>query len=74
MGPYHIICQTQGGLYILEEMDACILRHHIVGFRLIPYVLRQDIDAWANGAGSESATDSLQEASENVDQENAEIP
>ena len=73
MGPYRVIRQTQGGSYILEEMDGSLLRHHVAAFRLIPYVLRQDFDAWANKAGSESATDSLQEASENGDQENSEI-
>jgi len=28
-------------------MDGSLLRHHIAAFRLIPYVQRQDLDAWA---------------------------
>ena len=40
MGPYRVVRQTQGGSYILEEMDGSLLRHHVAAFRLIPYVQR----------------------------------
>jgi transposase InsO family protein len=48
MGPYRVIRQTQGGSYILEEMDSSELAEHIAAYRLIPYVKRQDLDQWAN--------------------------
>jgi hypothetical protein len=47
MGPYRIVRQTQGGSYILAEMDGSLLRHHVAAYRLIPYVQRQDLNTWA---------------------------
>ena len=44
MGPYHIIRQTQGGSYILEEMNGNILQHTTAAFRLIPYIQRDDLN------------------------------
>ena len=44
MGPYSIIRQTQGGSYILEEMNGNILRHTTAAFRLIPYIQRDDLN------------------------------
>ena len=41
MGPYQIIRQTQGGSYILAEMDGSLLKHHVAAYRLIPYTQRQ---------------------------------
>jgi hypothetical protein len=29
-------------------MDGALLRHHVAAYRLIPYVQRQDLDAWAD--------------------------
>ena len=43
MGPYHIVRQTQGGSYVLQELDGTILRHTVAAFRLIPYIQRQDL-------------------------------
>ena len=37
MGPYQVIRQTQGGSYILAEMDGSLLKHHVAAHRLIPY-------------------------------------
>ena len=48
MGPYRVVKQTQGGSYILEEMDSSKLAEHVAAYRLIPYVQRQDLDHWAN--------------------------
>jgi len=72
MGPYRVIRQTQGGSYILEEMDGSLLRHHVAAFRLIPYILRQDLTTWINENGSESFVESTPELSEDGDQENSE--
>ena len=44
MGPYRIIRQTQGGAYVLAEMDGAILRHHVAAYRLLPYIQRNEID------------------------------
>ena len=48
MGPYRVVKQTQGGSYILEEMDSSKLAEHVAAYRLIPYVQRQDLGHWAN--------------------------
>ena len=60
MGPYCVIRQTQGGAYILAEMDGSLLRHHVAAYRLIPYVQRQELDALADemGISSESEDES----------------
>ena len=55
MGPYRIIRQTQGGSYILEEMDGTILRHHVAAYRLVPYLLREELDSVAEEIGLEDA-------------------
>ena len=44
MGPYRIIRCTQGGSYVLEEMNGNVLRHTTAAFRLIPYIYRTDLD------------------------------
>lgn len=40
LGPYEIDRQTQGGSYVLKEMDGTILRQGIAAFRLYPYIDR----------------------------------
>jgi hypothetical protein len=57
MGPYQIQRRTQGGSYVLAEMDGSILRHHVAAFRLIPYVQRQDLDSWENQTESDNDTE-----------------
>lgn len=47
MGPYRVVRQTQGGSYVLAEMDGSVLRHHVAAFRLIPYIERTELDSWA---------------------------
>jgi hypothetical protein len=54
MGPYRIVRQTQGGSYILAEMDGSLLRHHVAAYRLIPYVQRKDLNTVADQVGIES--------------------
>jgi len=48
MGPYQVIRQTEGGSYILAEMDGSLLRHYVAAFRLIPYIQRQELGFWAD--------------------------
>ena len=43
MGPYQVIRRTQGGSYVLEEMNGNILRHSTAAFRLIPYIKREEL-------------------------------
>ena len=45
--PYQVVQRTQGGSYVLEEMNGNILRHTTAAFRLIPYVKRQDLEGLA---------------------------
>jgi hypothetical protein len=40
LGPFKVIRRTQGGSYILEEMDGTISRRGIAAFRLLPYHVR----------------------------------
>jgi transposase InsO family protein len=60
MGPYQIVRQTQGGSYILAEMDGTLLRHHVAAYRLIPYIQREDIEELAEdmelSSGSEAGS------------------
>jgi len=71
MGPYQIQCCTQGGSYILAEMDGSILRHHVAAFRLIPYVQRQDLDSWEHQteSGNDAEDGSDPETTSDSDQE-----
>jgi transposase InsO family protein len=47
MGPYRVVRQTQGGSYVLEEMNGTVLRQSTAAFRLIPYIQRQNLDELA---------------------------
>ena len=71
MGPYRIVRQTQGGSYVLEEMDGSELLDHVAAYRLIPYVQRQDLDQWANRIMEDNGNDSdiSQEPSDDSNQE-----
>jgi len=40
LGPYQIVRQTQGGSYVLQELDGAISRRGVARFRLIPYIPR----------------------------------
>ena len=57
MGPYLIERKTQGGSYILTEMDGSLLRHHVAAFRLIPYIQREDLEPVADGSEMEPITE-----------------
>ena len=59
MGPYQVIRQTQGGSYVLAEMDGSLLQHHVAAYRLIPYIQWQELNAFADeiGVSSESSND-----------------
>ena len=57
MGPYLIERQTQGGSYILTEMDGSLLRHHVAAFRLVPYIQQKDLDAVAEESEAEPITE-----------------
>jgi hypothetical protein len=40
LGPYKVERRTQGGSYVLSEMDGTISRRGIAAFRLLPYITR----------------------------------
>jgi hypothetical protein len=46
MGPYEIERETQGGSYLLKELNGVPLHRAIAAYRLIPYVSRQHLDRW----------------------------
>ena len=58
MGPYRVVRRTQGGSYVLEEMNGSILRHTTAAFRLIPYIQRNDLDKLAQGLEPETGPES----------------
>jgi len=53
MGPYRVVRRTQGGSYILEEMNGSLLRHATAAFRLIPYIQRKELDTLVQESDSE---------------------
>ena len=42
-----MVRQTQGGSYVLEEMNGTVLQQSTAAFRLIPYIQRQNLDELA---------------------------
>lgn len=44
MGPYQVVRRTQGGSYVLQELNGNMLRHTVAAFRLIPYLQRKDLE------------------------------
>lgn len=69
MGPFRIVRRTQGGSYVIEEMDGSELFEHLAAYRLIPYVQRKDLDFWAKIVGADDEDDTSQEPSDNGDSE-----
>lgn len=59
MGPYSVVRQTQGGSYILAEMDGTLLRHHVAAYRLIPYVKRKDLESLEEELDQDSGADDV---------------
>lgn len=54
MGPYEVVRRTQGGSYVLAEMNGTPLRTSVAAFRLIPYVQRKELNMWADKVGGGS--------------------
>lgn len=40
IGPYEVVRRTEGGSYILKEMNGIVSRRGVAAFRLIPYISR----------------------------------
>ena len=40
LGPFKVVCRTQGGSYVLKEMDGTVSAQGIAAFQLIPYYSR----------------------------------
>jgi hypothetical protein len=52
MGPYSIVRQTQGGSYVLQELNGNTLRHTVAAFRLISYIQRKELTALSHDIDS----------------------
>ena len=46
MGPYEVERETQGGSYLLKELNGVPLDRAIAAYRLIPYIKRHQLDHW----------------------------
>ena len=42
LGPFEVVRRTQGGSYILQELDGAIWSQKVAAFRLLPYILRDE--------------------------------
>lgn len=40
LGPYSVVRRTEGGSYVLRELDGVVSRRGIAAFRLLPYISR----------------------------------
>ena len=67
MGPYRVTRQTQGGSYVLEEMNGNLLRHTTAAFRLIPYVRREDLDELVQNMESDDSDGASEELENDLD-------
>ena len=70
MGPYRVIRRTQGGSYVLAEMNGNVLRHTMAAFRLIPYISRKDLDRLAPDDESEHEEIESEETPQTPESEN----
>ena len=61
MGPYCVERQTQGGSYVLQELNGNTMRHAVAAFWLIPYLQRKDLEA---GSDSDIGEDQKSESEE----------
>jgi len=43
LGPYEVVRRTQGGSYVLQELDGAVLIEGAAAFRLLPYTSRHDM-------------------------------
>ena len=64
MGPYSVVRQTQGGSYVLQELNGNILRHTVAAFRLVPYIMRKDLTQIRPEIDSENDSDRTKTDSE----------
>lgn len=42
LGPFEVVRRTEGGSYILKELDGSIWSQKVAAFRILPYILRDD--------------------------------
>src|SRR6201992_1144812 len=73
MGPCSVVRQTQGGSYILQELNGNILRHTVAAFRLIPYVKREDLDKLCHDSDPEDGNHNTDPEVPEQDEMNGEL-
>src|ERR1700691_4834903 len=44
LGPYEVCRRTEGGSYVLKELDGTMFREGTAAYRLLQYVSRHDIE------------------------------
>jgi hypothetical protein len=71
MGPYQVDRKTQGGSYVLKEMNGNTLRHTVAAFRLIPYIQRKDLQVLVQETESTDEEEEQPESSESSVPENS---
>jgi hypothetical protein len=43
LGPFEVIGRTDGGSYVLKELDGTLIQRGVAGFRLLPYKIRSEL-------------------------------
>ena len=61
LGPFEVVRRTQGGSYVLKELDGTISRRGIAAFRLLPYHSRDGIPMTPDKLPIDSDDDSSDE-------------
>ena len=70
IGPYRIVRRTQGGSYVLEEMNGNLLRHTTAAFRLIPYIQRKELAELNSDSESDDGTNNSNESQSDLESDN----
>ena len=62
LGPFEVLRCTQGGTYILKEMDGTVSQRGVAAFRLLPYHTREGIPLPINDLHLDDLDDSDEES------------
>ena len=72
LGPFSVLKETQGGSYILQELDGSVARHRVAAARLIPYMAREKglithVSEESSGEEAMSTSSASSDSEENSD-------